>query len=235
MSIGKARRFYRTAAAAPAVGGFAVALDGKPLRTPAGTPLSLPTPALAEAIAAEWAAQGEILQPHAMPLTQLASTAIDRVAPQRGAVIDELINYAATDLLCYRAEDPPELVERQWWAWQPLLDWAAGRHGAALSVTAGIVPMPQPEPALAALRRAVEAQDDFRLTALQSATAAAGSLVVALAMIEGEIDADRAFVVAFLDEIYQAELWGDDAEAEERRDRLRSDLAAAARFVQLAG
>lgn len=236
MTIGKAKRFYKTAAVAPAEGGgFAVTLDGKPIRTPAGTPFAVPSLGLAEAIATEWGAQGDTLQPHTMPLMQLASTALDRVGPRRDAVIDELLNYAATDLLCYRAAEPAELAERQQRAWQPLLDWAARRFAAELSVTTGIVPVTQPEPALAALRRATAALDDWRLTALQSATAAAGSLVVALAMLEGEIDADKAFVVAFLDEIYQAELWGDDYEAEDRRDRLRADLEAAQRFARLSG
>jgi len=231
---GKIKRFYRSAEATATDEGFAVTLDGRPIRTPAGKPLRLRNAALAEALAGEWRAQGEQVEPHTMPLTQLASTAIDRVAPQRGAILDELLRYAGTDMLCYRADEPADLVRRQEALWTPLLDWAAERFGVRLAVTCGVMPADQPAEALAGLRAALEACDDLRLTALQSATAATGSLVIALALVEGRLVAETAFAVAFADEIYQAELWGDDAEAEARRERLKADIQAAERFARLA-
>lgn len=227
------KRAYKDVATAPADGGFAVLLDGRPVRTPGRRALVVPGAALAEAIAAEWRAQGERVEPHTMPLTRLASTALDLVAERRPAIVEEIAAYAATDLVCYRAEAPAELRARQDAAWQPLLDWAAERYGAALLATAGVVPRPQPAAALAALRRAVEAQDDLGLVALHAATAAAGSLIVGLALLEGRIDAAAAFDVSQLDETFQIEKWGEDAEAARRRRALRADLAEAATFHRL--
>jgi chaperone required for assembly of F1-ATPase len=234
MIPGKIRRFYKSVStAAAAEGGFSVMLDGKPVRTPAKAPLAVPTPALAQALQTEWEAQGEQLEPTSMPLTQLASTAIDRVAPLREGVVEELLNYASTDLLCYRADDPEELIARQNAVWQPLVDWALTRFDARLAVARGVMPVEQPPEALTALRRAVEAYDQWRLTALQMATAATGSLVLALALMEGRLDASGAFAASQLDELFQAELWGEDWEAVERRDRLLADVTAAARFKDL--
>lgn len=225
------KRFYKQAATQEQPDGIAVTLDGRPVRTPAGTPLRLPAAALAEAVAAEWQAQGEHIRPDGMPLMQLAATALDRVAPNRAAVIEELLRFAGTDLLCYRAETAGELRDRQARVWQPVLDWAAERFQASLCVTHGIMPIAQPDDALAALRRALEGLDDWRLTALQAATAATGSLLLGLALIDGRLDAAQAFAAAQLDELYQAEMWGDDEEAEERRERLRLDIDATARLV----
>jgi chaperone required for assembly of F1-ATPase len=227
------KRFYRAATVAAEEGAFHLALDGRPARTPAKRVLAVPARAAAEALAAEWAAQPEEFEPAALRLTRLANTAIDRVAVARAETIAEVARYAATDLVCYRAAEPAELALRQAEAWQPLVDWAQERFGAALAVTAGVVPMPQPEAALAALARAVAAYDDFALTALHAATAAAGSLVIGLALAEGRIDAEEAFADCCLDELYQAEQWGRDFEAEERRDALRADIAAASRFMAL--
>lgn len=235
MTLGKIRRFYTSVTAEPAPeGGFSVFLDGKPVRTPAKAALVLPTPGLAQALATEWATQAAHVEPATMPLTQLASTAIDRVGPLRMVVVDELMNYAATDLLCYRAEEPEELAARQAGVWQPLLDWAMARFDAPLAVACGVMPVEQSPQALAALRRAVETYDPWRLTALQMVTVAAGSLVLALALVEGRLDADAVFAASQVDELYQAELWGEDWEAAERRERLRGDIAAAARFLALA-
>jgi chaperone required for assembly of F1-ATPase len=227
------KRAYKEVAVAAVEGGFAVTLDGRPVRTPGRKPLVAPSAALAEAIAAEWRAQGDRVDPHRMPQTRLASTALDLVPGRRPAVVDEIAAYAGTDLLCYRADAPAELRTRQDAAWQPLLDWAAERYGATLLVTAGVVPRPQPAAALAALRRAVEAQDDLALVALHAATAAAGSLIVGLALLEGRLDAAAAFDLSQLDESFQIEKWGEDAEAARRRRALRADLAEAAQFHQL--
>lgn len=227
------KRFYRAARATPHARGHGVALDGKPLRTPAKAELVVPSRRLAEAIAREWHEQGDAIAVAAMPLTRLASTAIDLVAPQRDAVIAETANYAGTDLVCYRAAHPPELVRRQHETWQPLIDWARARYDAPLMVTAGVTPVVQPPDSLAALTAAVAAHDAMMLAALRLATAASGSLVIALALLERRLDADDALAVAELDESFQIEHWGEDSEQTKRRAGLRDDLALAERFAAL--
>jgi chaperone required for assembly of F1-ATPase len=227
------KRAYKQAAARAAEGGWGVALDGRPMRTPAKHELIVPSAALAEAIAAEWDAQQDEIRPATMPLTRLAATAIDRTRTQRELVVAEAANYAGTDLVCYRAEHPPALIARQHAEWQPLIDWAMQRYDAALAVTSGVVPQPQSPAALKAFAAAVAAQDDFRLTALHTMTTACGSLVIALAAMEGRIDAAEAFDASQLDETFQIEKWGEDAEAAARRKALAADIAAAARFIEL--
>lgn len=227
------KRFYKQAGVISAADGHRVALDGKPIRTPARTEMVLPTAALAEAVAAEWQAQEGEIRPADMPLTQLAATAIDRISTERAAVIEELVGYAETDLLCYHAEEPEDLVARQLASWQPLLDWAAETFEAPFQVTAGIMPAHQPEPALLGARRALETLSDMELTALASLTAACGSLIVALAVRHGQISAEEAFSVSQLDETYQIEQWGEDEEARRRRAALLRDIEAAATFLSL--
>lgn len=227
------KRFYKSAGTTEAAEGFGIALDGKPVRTPAKKSLVVPTRALAEAIAAEWLAQGDTVDPKQLPLTRLASIALDLVAPRREAVIAEMVKYASTDLGCYRAAEPPELVARQQAIWQPLIDWASLRFDAPLAVTASILPLAQSPATLKAFEAAVGAYDSFRLAALHLATAACGSLVVALALIEDRIDAEAAFAAAELDESYEIERWGEDAEQARRRKGLKEDIALAARFATL--
>lgn len=228
------KRFYRDAGILASAGGFTVALNGKPVRTPAKAPLTVPSRALAAAMAAEWQRQGDEVAPGALPLTRLASTALNLVAPRRAEVVAAIANYAGTDLVCYRAEHPPELVERQQRLWQPLLDWAALRYGAKLAVTAGVVPRAQPEASLAALAAVVAAHDAMALAALHLATAACGSLVIALALFKSQIDADAAFALSQLDESFEIERWGEDAEQNRQRAAVRDDIALAARFHALA-
>ncbi|HVA14504.1 MAG TPA: ATP12 family protein [Stellaceae bacterium] len=227
------KRFYTKAAAVAAGDEFAVELDGKKLLTPAKQELRVPGRALAEALAAEWQGQGATVGPLTLPLTRLVSTAIDRVTPRRADMIAEIVNYAATDLLCYRADEPPELVARQRRIWQPLLDWATERHDAALIATQGITPVPQPPAALAAIERAIAAYDAMLLVALQLATTACGSVVLGLALLDGAVTPDEAFAAAQLDESYQIERWGEDAEQTRRRAALKDDIALAARFAAL--
>jgi len=241
MTAAKFKRFYARAswtavppgAAGRAGAGFRVLLDGKSVKTPAKAEMALPTQALAEAIAAEWQAQGEEVESRSLVLTGLAWTAIDRVGLGRERVVDELAGYGAHDLVCYHAEMPADLVVRQRERWQPLLDWAARSLDAPLAVTTGVVSIEQPPEALAALRRAAAAWDDFELTALGAAVTAAGSLVIALALVAGKIDAAVAFDAAQLDESYQIERWGEDPEAARRRAAIKADLEAAARFLAL--
>jgi len=227
------KRFYKTADVVEAEGGFAVRLDGKPVRTPAKQALLLPSRALAEAIAEEWRAQGDTVDPRSLPLTRLCSIAIDLVEPRRDQVVAEIAKYAGTDLVCYRAEAPAELAARQHAAWQPLIDWVALRFDAPLAVTAGVLPVAQAEDTLRAFERAIAAYDTPRLAALHLATAACGSLVVALALVEGEIDAEAAFAASELDESFEIEQWGEDSEQTRRRTGLKADIALARRFVEL--
>lgn len=227
------KRFYKEAAARATGGGYEVVLDGKPLRTPAKAALVLSSAALARAIATEWQEQGAEIVPDALPLTRLASTAVDLVAPRRATVVAELADYAGTDLVCYRAERPPELAARQHRTWQPLIDWATLRYDAPLAVTAGVVPLAQPSASLRAFTVAVAAHDDMTLAALNLATRACGSLVVALAFLEGRLDTAAAFEASQLDENFEIELWGEDSEQTSRRAALAGDIALAGRFVAL--
>lgn len=227
------KRFYREVAVESGEAGHSVTLDGRSVRTPAKAPLLLPTRALAEAIADEWDAQQDEIEPRTMPMMQLASTAIDRVMPRRDAVITEIASYAETDLLCYRADGPVGLVTRQATQWQPMLDWAADAFDAPLSVTEGVMPMPQPPAAVAALRAAVADCDAFALAAVYTLTVVSGSLVLALAVRDGEMDANLACDVSHIDEEWQASEWGRDPVAENRRERARAEILSAAGFLAL--
>lgn len=227
------KRFYKTVSVVEAEDGFAIALDGRPVRTPAKSLLAVPTTGLAQAIAAEWEAQEDDVKPLAMLLTRLASTAIDKMTSERLRFVEDLAGYAESDLLCYRAEEPPELVARQEVHWQPLLDWAEERHAARLAVTQGVVPRPQPSAALSALRATIETHDAMSLSALHSATTAAGSLVIGLALLDGRLAADQAFELAELDESFQIEQWGEDPEATKRRAAIRAEFHAVANFIAL--
>jgi chaperone required for assembly of F1-ATPase len=213
--------------------GFGIALDDQPASTPMRRALAVPSKSLAEAVAAEWEAQGDEIVPRTMPLTQLAVTALDRVEDRREEVIDELAAYGSTELLCYRAEHPAELARREHEAWQPLLDWLALRFDAPLAVTSGIVHKPQNPVTLAALRAAIAARSSWELAALALAAHATGSIVLALALAEERIDAEAAWSLSLMDELYQAELWGVDPLAVARRESIRNDIVAAQEFLRL--
>jgi chaperone required for assembly of F1-ATPase len=227
------KRFYAhvTIGAAPA--GSTVLLDGRPVRTPARRLLTLPSPALAEAVGEEWRAQAEQIDAGGMRLTRLATTVIDLMPMRRGEAVAEAAGYAGTELLCYRAERPTVLAERQDAAWQPWLDWAQRQFDAPLVVARGIMPIAQPEVALKALHAAVERLDDWRLVGLHAATTVLGSLVLGLAVERGAVSAERALQAALLDELFEIEQWGEDHEQARRHERLRGDLAAADRFLRL--
>lgn len=227
------KRFYKNVETVATPDGFAVALDGKPVRTPAKLSLAVPTRTLAEAIATEWRAQGEEVKPATMPLTQLVSTSIDGVRGRLEAVAEASAVYGESELVCYRAEEPDELVERQAKLWNPLLDWASRRYDAHLLVTSGIIHRPQPAHALQALRAAVDELDEWRLTALQNTIGITGSLLVSLALVDGHLTAEQAFDLAQLDENFQIEKWGEDYEAADRRAVQRADLAHTVRFLDL--
>lgn len=233
MSEWKARRFWTDAGTRPAEGGWEVTLDDKPLLTPGKRRLLLPTEGLAEAVVDEWLAQEDIIAPLTMPLTRAINAAVERVAPRPAAVVAMLAEYGRADLLCYRAEAPRTLALRQAEAWDPLLDWAAELSGTRLATTAGILHVAQPERALAALEARVAALDPFALTALHDLVTLPGSLVLGLAVLAGRIDADEAHRLSRLDEEFQAEQWGRDAEADAAAEGRRAALRVAERLFRL--
>jgi chaperone required for assembly of F1-ATPase len=229
------RRFYAEVEVREAADGWAVTLDGRPVRTPRKRVLAAPGPDLAAAIAEEWRAQGDEVRPDGMPLTRLANAALDLLPERRGDAIDTIAAYAATDLVCYRASEPLGLVERQLATWQPLLDWLHRTHGARLVATTGVVPIAQPRDAVARLREVVAAEDDWTLAGLHAASTAIGSIVIGLALRAGRIDAEQAFRAGLLDELFEIERWGLDEEHRRRHGALRTELRAAARLMEPAG
>lgn len=224
------KRFWKHVTIAP---GNGIALDGKPVRTPGRAPLEVPTRALAEAIAEEWRDAGETIDPRAMPLTGLANAAIDRIAPDTAAFAAGLAAYGESDLLYYRAEDPPELVARQIAAWDPLLAWARGRYDVHFEPVAGVMHRAQPAATVTRLHEAVAALDAFRLAGLSPLVTVSGSLVAALALLEGAADRETVWRAAQIDEAWQAEHWGEDELATRARDAHRADFDAGARFLGL--
>lgn len=233
MSAWAPKRFWTSAEVTEAPGGFAVTLDGRQVKTPAKAPLVVPSRALAEAIAREWQAQDEKIDPATMPVTRGANAAIDKVRTQHAEVAALIADYGGTDLLCYRAEAPRELVARQSAHWDPLLDWAEAALGARLAVTEGVVPVAQPEATLAALSARVAAMDEWQLAALHDLVGLTGSLVLGLAVAEGRLTADEAWTIAQIDEAWQAEQWGADDEAAAHADRKRAALLDAERFWRM--
>lgn len=227
------RRFWSESAVEPAGQGYAVRLDRRRLMTPAKAPLEVPSRALAEAIAAEWQAQGEQVQPQALPLTRAANSAIDRVAPRQAEVVDQVAAYAQTDLLCYRAPHPQALIALQSQAWDPLLDWARQAFGARLTVAEGVIHQPQRPEALAALRAPVAAEDAFRLAALHELVALSGSLVLGLAVRHGRLDAAEGWRISRIDEDWQISQWGEDAEAAAAARRREADFHRARTLLDM--
>ena len=231
------KRFWQDAACVPATGGWLVQLDGKPLHVPGGVPLLLPSAALGEAVAEEWrqagGAVGGETSYDSLALTRLAGTWQERVHPDPGVSALAVARYGESDLLCYRATDPEALVRREAQAWDPWLDWLRRRHGVALRVTAGLLHVAQAPGAMASLAAAVAGQPSPVLAALGVAVPALGSVVLGLALVEGALDADHAYRASVVDDEFQAENWGGDAEALLRAERVRADVALAARFVAL--
>lgn len=227
------KRFWRNAAAAPADGGWTVELDGRPVRTPARAPLAVPSEALALAIADEWNSVEESIDPRAMPLTGLANAAVDRVAPDREAFASGLARYAESDLACYRADFPRKLVERQEASWDALLGWARRRFDVDFATTCGVMHVPQPPATVQRLDHAVAALDPFRLAGLYPLVTTGGSLVAALAVLEGALSPEDAWAAVTIDDRWQLEQWGSDSEAEAALENRRRDFFAAARFLSL--
>lgn len=226
------KRFYKTVSVTAERG---ILLDARPVRTPRKALLTLPTNALAEAAAEEWRAQDVEIKPETMRLSGLANAAIDLIAPDTKTYAAGLAVYAESDLLCYRADDPPELVARQLAAWEPILDWAQTRYDVTFTRVSGIMHQAQPGNSIARLGAAIGARNAFELAALSHIVTISGSLVIALAVLERAIEADAAFDAAHLDELWQAEQWGEDWMAADARTLRRADFVSACRFLRLLG
>jgi len=227
------KRFWKDVSVSQEGEGWGVRLDGRPVKTPARAALAVPSQALAQAIADEWRDTGETIDPRAMPLTGLANAAIDRIGPDRQAFANSLANYAEADLACYRAEGPRALVERQQVAWDALLGWARRRYDVDFVTTAGLMHVAQPAPTVEQLSHAVASLDAFRLAGLSPLITVGGSLVAALALLEKAITPEAAWEAVTIDDRWQLEQWGADAEAEAALDNRRRDFLAAARFLEL--
>ena len=228
------KRFYKDVTTAAEDAGYGIRLDRRPVRTPGRAPLVVPTLTLAERIAREWAEQGEEIDPRAMRFTGLANAAIDRVAPDPAAFAAGIAAYGESDLLCYRADGPAPLVARQAERWDPLLDWAARRYDVHFTLVTGVMHVAQPEATLERLRAAVAVHSSFILAGLSPIVSLTGSLVAGLALLEGAADAGSVWDAAQLDELWQIEMWGEDALAAQNRAQKRAEYDDCVTFCILA-
>jgi len=227
------KRFWKTVRAEEVSDGWTILLDSQPVKTPGRRPVTVPSRTIADEIVAEWEAQTDRVDPLSMPMMRAAATCLDRVAPEMAAVAADIAAYGEADLLCYRVDRPDELVARQAQAWDPVLDWADRTLGARLRVGAGIVHVVQPGAAVAALAAEVRRHAPWHLTALAEMTTISGSLVLALAVRHGRLDADEAWALSRIDEEWNIAHWGEDREAAEQAARRESDFRHAARLIRL--
>lgn len=229
------KRFYASASAVSNDGQWRIALDGRFVRTPMGQPLLVDAEPLVRAMAEEWNAQGEDIDPGTMPLNGFANAALDRVLADKATFVDRVVQFSRTDLLCYRADEPADLQAQQHQAWQPLLDWMAAEIGSPFVVTEGIVHVDQPKNTIMAVRTVAAAMNHWELAAFTSLAALLGSVVIAYAVFRGRLSAGQAFDASVLDEMYQAGKWGEDREAAMRRNDLGREVTEAAHFLDLSG
>lgn len=227
------KRFYKEVAVVEGDSGFLIKLDGREVKTPEKGRNISPTRAMAEAICKEWQGQGDDVDPAVMPMAKLQNTALDRVATRRDDLIDELVKYAGTDLLCYHADQPEKLAHRQAKIWQPLLDWVLENHDVTLTVTRGIIHVAQDAGELAKLKIFLDSLDHFTLAAFYNMTTLCGSVSIALNLLGKNISVDQAWTAAQLDEHFQIEQWGIDDEAKARHDNMKAELDDALRFLDL--
>lgn len=227
------KRFYKAVSVVPADGGFAIQLDGRPARTPGRAFIVLPTEAAAQIVADEFAAQETVIDPVSMPTMRLANTVIDGVANEPEAVAEDMLRFAGSDLLCYRADTPDGLIARQNAAWDPVLDWAASKLGARMTLAEGVIHVAQPPAAIQALKiHLANRMEPFRLGAMHLMTSLSGSALLALAVEAGELSAEQAWEASNVDEDWQVEHWGQDSEAVARRNARWRDFDAAARLIR---
>ncbi|MBD9372508.1 ATPase [Rhizobium sp. ARZ01] len=230
------KRFYKDVSIGQTSDGYGVLLDGRAVRTPAKRPLAVASPALAERLKAEWDAQAEEIDPAKMPVTRLVNTALDGVADNQQAVFDEIVRFAGTDMICYRADSPERLVERQREGWDPVLDWAAATLGARFILAEGVMHQEQPPPAIAAFAAALEKFDSpLALACIHTVTTLTGSAILALAFAHGRLDAETVWKLAHIDEDWQIEHWGTDEEAFRRRELRCHELEVAAEVFSMLG
>ncbi len=229
----RVKRFYKDVSVGDAEGGFSILLDGRPVRTPHRSHLVLANERIADAVAEEWLAQEEEIDPLNMPLTRFANSSIDQVGADPAKIVDQIVQYAGSDLTCYRADEPEALQAAQAAVWDPLLDWFQDRTGARLLPTAGIMPLTQSDEALQAVRAFVAALSVQKLTGLHVATTASGSLVIGTAAGLGHVTVEDAWAAATVDERWQRDRWGEDAEALDRERKLRADFETAVAFISL--
>ncbi|MEM7546073.1 MAG: ATP12 family protein [Pseudomonadota bacterium] len=227
------KRFYKIAAAEPAADGWTVTLDGRPIRTPAKAAFIAPNEGTAAAAATEWMVQEDVVKPAEMPITRSVNTAIDRTGPEFDQVAEMVAAYGGSDLLCYRAVGPEALTARQAAAWEPLLAWAETTFGSRLVATTGVMHVEQPAGSLTRLTEAVRGFDPYALTALYDLVALSGSLIIGLGVAEGRLNAATGWQVSRIDETWQEEMWGVDADAAALAARKAGEFAAAARFIDL--
>ncbi|RTL50206.1 MAG: ATPase [Bradyrhizobiaceae bacterium] len=228
------KRFYEKAAVSETPDGFAVTLDGKPVRTPGRNLLAAPVRAIADTIAAEWNAQGEQIDPMSMPMTRLANSTVDGVSGNTGAVADDIAKYFGSDLLFYRASFPEGLIARQAEHWDPVLRWAADDLGAHFILGEGVMHVAQPDPAIAAARAALP-DDAWRLAAMHVITSLTGSALLALALKHGARSHDQVWAAGHVDEDWNSQQWGEDEEVAQRRASRRRDFEAAAQVLKALG
>ena len=229
------KRFYKAAGVEERGGQYHVVLDGRPIRTPKKNTAAVPTRALGEAVAAEWEAQTEQIDPATMPLTRYANTILDGIVGREAETRADIAKYAGTDLLCYRAKSPQELVDAQAARWDPLLAWARSDLNMPLVATEGMMPVAQQADTLARAQAALAGLDAFRLAAMHTMTTLMGSVVLALAVLKGRLTAQEAWDAAHVDEDWQIRKWGEDAEAAARRQRRWEEMQAAKRMLRLLG
>ena len=234
MSLPKnAKRFWKETTLRQDPQGLAISLDGRDVKTPAGASLLAPSNPLADAIRDEWDSQIEAINPDTMPMFKFTVTAIDRVTPQRQAIVNEMVNYGCNDLLCYREANDPRLSDHQHQVWQPYLDWIEAAHAIRLDVFSGIMPGDQPEEMRQNLHRLIDAYDDFALAGLHTLVTSSGSLVLGLAACDDHRPIDDIFAAAFLDDLWQQEKWGYDAEADKRLNHHQALIRDAYRYLKM--
>lgn len=226
------KRFYKDVTLREDAAGWSVLLDGRPIKTPGKRSLALPSETLAEAVAAEWRAQAKVVDPGTMPVTRIANTAIEAVGERMREVANDVVAFAGSDLLCYRAAGPEALVTRQSGAWDPIIQWAAAELGARFILAEGIMPIEQPAAALDQIAKVVEPLDAFQLSGLHVATTLTGSALLALGVLRGRLTPEDAWISAHIDEDYEIELWGPDEEAAARRAVRWSEMQAACLFFR---
>lgn len=228
------KRVYKEVSVTESDGTYGIALDGRALHTPSRAKLETPSRALIDVVAAEWDDQKEFIDPSTMPQTKLLNTALDRIAPNQAKIIEGLMSYVHSDLLCYRADKPSSLISRQEKIWQPILDHLSAKHGIDLSPCSGLMPSQQSPSAVSAMQAALERCDVSELTTLQAVASLTGSLALGLSLSQGYLTGAEVAAAAYLDETWQMEQWGEDKEALDRKAQLEAEILSVEQFFALA-